>query len=267
MAHPVAPVPERFICPAIYGNAMRITLLGTGDAVGTPKIGCRCPACADARKGGRSRRYRPCFLFSDGAVNVLVDTGPDLRSQLLENDITQFDAVVLSHHHRDHTAGLGDFWRIKNKMPVYGEPRVLDHAMREFGFMDFVRHDQALHEPFAIGELEFTLFAVTHPPIVVSTGMRVRHRGKTVVYTGDTSLDIPPESLGLMRDADLLIADAIVPPHIHIGKHMNAADAMMLAEKTNAKSTVLVHLSHMFPPHDEAARTYPLGHDGMIIDL
>ncbi len=246
---------------------MRITLLGTGDAVGTPKIGCHCPSCTDARNGGRSRRYRPCFLFSDGTVDVLVDTGPDMRSQLLENGIENFDAVVLSHYHRDHSAGLGDFWRIKKQMPIYGEQRVLDYVMNEYSFMDFVRHDRRLHEPFTIGGLEFTLFEVTHPPIAVATGMRVRHRGRTVVFTGDTNLDIPEGSFGLMMSPDLLIADAIVPPHIHLDKHMNATDAMRLSRQVGARRTVLVHLSHMFPPHDEAARTFPLGHDGMVIDL
>jgi phosphoribosyl 1,2-cyclic phosphate phosphodiesterase len=246
---------------------MRITFLGTGDAVGTPKIGCTCPACLDAKKGGRSRRYRPCFLFSDGTVNVLVETGPDLRSQLLEHDITQFDAIVWSHYHRDHTGGFGDFWRIKNNMPVYGEKSVLDYVLGEYSFMGHERHDQELYKPFTIGELEFTLFEVTHPPIELSTGMRVRHRGKTAVFTGDTNLSIPARSLALMKAADLLIADAIVPPHIHIPKHMNAADAMKLAGQIHAKQTVLVHLSHMFPPHDEALKTFPLGYDGMIIEL
>jgi phosphoribosyl 1,2-cyclic phosphate phosphodiesterase len=70
-----------------------------------------------------------------------------------------------------------------------------------------------------------------------------------------------------MQDADLLIADAIVPPHINIPKHMNAADAMTLAERVRAKRTVLVHIAHMYPPHDEAAKVYPLGYDGLVIDL
>jgi phosphoribosyl 1,2-cyclic phosphate phosphodiesterase len=247
---------------------MRIMLLGTGDAVGTPRIGCDCPACADAKRpGSRSRRYRPCYLFSDGKVNVLVDTGPDMRSQLLEHDVRQFDAVVLSHHHRDHSAGLGDFWRVKSKMPVYGSEPCLDYIMNEYSFMDFVRHDQPLYEPFTIGEMEFTLFEVSHPPIEVSAGIRIRHNGKTVIFTGDTNLDIPAKSLELMKDADLLIADAIVPPHIRIDKHMNAEDAMKLTAQLKPKRTVFVHIAHIFLPHDEGSKLYPLGYDGQVIDL
>ncbi len=252
---------------AAYCYSMRITLLGTGDAVGTPKIGCKCPACLDAKAGGRSRRYRPGMLVSDGKLNVMIETGPDLRSQLLDNDIESIDAVLWSHSHRDHTCGFGDFWRVKNNMPVYGEKRVLDYVLGEFHFMTFERHDCELHKPFTIGELEFTLFEVTHPPIQVATGMRIKHNSKTVIYTGDTNLDIPEKSLEMMKDADLLIADAIVPPHITIDKHMNAADAMNLAQIIGSKQTVLTHLAHLYPVHDEAVKLYPLGYDGMVIDL
>ncbi|HMK46447.1 MAG TPA: MBL fold metallo-hydrolase [Methanocella sp.] len=247
---------------------MRITFLGTGDAVGTPKIGCKCPACLDARKSGsRSRRYRPGLLLSDGRLNVLIETGPDLRSQLLEFGVENIDAVIWSHSHRDHAGGFGDFWRVKNNMPVYGERRVLDYVLGEFHFMTFERHDCGLYQSFTIGELEFTLFEVTHPPIVIATGMRVRHGEKTMVYTGDTNLQIPEASLQLMRDADLLIADAIVPPPIVIDKHMNAADVAELAKNVGAKRTVLTHLAHLYPPHDEAIKKYPLGYDGLVVDL
>lgn len=246
---------------------MRITLLGTGDAVGTPRIGCKCPSCSDAKPGSRSRRYRPCILVTDDKLNVLIETGPDLRSQLLDFGIEKIDAVIWSHSHRDHTAGFGDFWRVKSEMPVYGETRVLDHVCTEFHFMTFKRHNEPMYKPFFIGDLEFTLFEVTHPPIEVATGMRIRHNGKTVIYTGDTNLSIPEKSLELMRDADLLIADAIVPPPINIEKHMNADDAMKLARMTGARMTVLVHLAHMFPPHEEASSKYPLGYDGQVIEL
>jgi phosphoribosyl 1,2-cyclic phosphate phosphodiesterase len=115
--------------------------------------------------------------------------------------------------------------------------------------------------------MEFTLFEVTHPPIEIATGMRIRHNGKTVIFTGDTNLDIPEKSLEMMRGLDLLIADAIVPPHIHLDKHMNAEDAMKLAGQLNPKRTVLVHLAHMYPPHDETVKKSLLGYDGPVIDL
>lgn len=247
--------------------AMRVTLLGTGDAAGTPKIGCRCRTCLEARMGGKSKRYRPCILFSDGSVNVLIDTGPDLRTQLLENDISVVDAIVWTHAHRDHYGGFGDFWRVKDKMPVYGEKRVLDPILAEYHFMTFERHDAELYRPFEIGEMEFTLFEVTHPPIDIATGVRVRHNGRIAVITGDTNMDIPSKSLSLMENADLLIADAIFPSGLRVPKHMNVEDAVRLGKELGAKRSIFVHLSHMLPPHDEASQSYPLGYDGMTVDL
>lgn len=246
---------------------MRIVLLGTGDAVGTPKIGCVCPACLDARKGGKSYRYRPCILFTDGKVNVLVDTGPDLRSQLIQNDISRIDAVIWTHSHRDHSGGFGDFYRVQENVPVYGEKRVLDYVLNDFRFMSFKRNDVDMYTPFHLGELEFTIFEVCHPPIDVSTGIRVRHNGSTVIVTGDTNLDLPDETLAMMQGTDLLIADAIFPSNIRVHKHMNADDALKLSKNIGAKRTVFVHLSHLFPPHDTASKALPLGYDGMVIDV
>lgn len=87
------------------------------------------------------------------------------------------------------------------------------------------------------------------------------------MVTGDTNPDIPEKSLELMKNPDLLIADAIVPPHIHIKKHMNSEEAMALAQKLNAKEVVLTHLSHLFRPHHIESMFLPLGYDGQVFDF
>ncbi|MBC7110003.1 MAG: MBL fold metallo-hydrolase, partial [Archaeoglobi archaeon] len=73
---------------------MRITLLGTGDSVGTPKIGCECRTCKDALKGGRSRRTRFSVMIQNEEKVILIDTSPDLRWQLIRNRISRVDAVI-----------------------------------------------------------------------------------------------------------------------------------------------------------------------------
>ncbi len=246
---------------------MKITLLGTGDAVGTPKLGCSCPACLDAHAGGKSRRLRFSILVESDNGRLLIDTSPDLRWQLLKKGISRIDGVIWTHPHYDHYAGFGDFYRVQNDVNVYGLTRTLDYITNYLSFMKPRRHDVNFYEPFGLIGLGITLFEVTHPPVEESAGVLLAFGEKKIVITGDTSKDIPRKSLSLMFGPDLLIADAIIPPVGTIPKHMNAREAMNLASELKAKTVVLTHMSHNFPPHDESVRQWPLGHDGMEFEF
>jgi phosphoribosyl 1,2-cyclic phosphate phosphodiesterase len=246
---------------------MRITLLGTGDAVGTPKIGCSCPACMDAHAGGKSRRLRFSILIESPAGRVLIDTSPDLRWQLLKKGISRIDGVIWTHSHYDHYAGFGDFYRIQNNVNVYGLKNTVDYILNYLYFMKPVRHEVSFYTPFELIGLDITLVEVTHPPLEESAGVIITDGRSKVVVTGDTTKDIPEKSLGLMFQPDLLIADAIIPPRGKLPKHMNSLDAMELAFELKAKNVVLTHLSHNFPPHDESIKEWPLGYDGMVFEF
>ena len=246
---------------------MRLTLLGTGDAVGTPKIGCKCPACEDARIGGKSQRLRFSILVESERGKILIDTSPDLRQQFLRQNLSCIDGVIWTHGHYDHYSGFGEFYRVQNKVDVYGIPETLDYINKYVSFLKPRYHYVKLYEPFELIGLQFTLFKVDHPPVEVPAGVIIREKDTKVVITGDTSAEIPKASMELMKDPDLLIADAIVPPHIHIKKHMNSEEAMALAEKLNAKEVVLTHLSHLFRPHHIESIFLPLGYDGQVFEL
>ena len=247
---------------------MKITLLGTGDAVGTPKIGCCCPSCLDALDGGKSRRLRFSILVESEAGKVLIDTSPDLRWQLLKKNISRIDGVIWTHSHYDHYAGFGDFHRIQNGVHVYGLKSTLDYILNYLSFMNPVRHDVSYYEPFELIGLNITLFEVRHPPLEDAAGVLVTDGRSKIVITGDTSKDIPEKSLDMMLEPDLLIADAIIPPRATIPKHMNSREAVELARELKAKNVVLTHLSHMFPPHKESiAEGWPLGYDGMEFEF
>ncbi len=247
---------------------MKVTLLGTGDAIGTPKIGCKCPACSDALRGGRSRRLRFSVLVEsdEDEGKVLVDTSPDLRWQLLKKDIASVDGVIWTHAHYDHYAGFGDFHRVQRHVDVYALKGTMDYILNYLYFLKPLRHDVSAYEPFEIAGMEFTLFRVDHPP-TETVGVLVTNGSKRVVITSDTTLEIPKESLDLMRNADLMLADAIMPPGYDLTKHMNAQEAMELARMLGTKNLQLTHLSHLYPPHEIALKTWPLGHDMMEIVL
>ncbi|MFZ3059337.1 MAG: MBL fold metallo-hydrolase [Candidatus Methanoperedens sp.] len=185
----------------------------------------------------------------------------------MKKGISHIDGVIWTHPHYDHYAGFGDFYRVQNDVNVYGLTRTLDYIMNYLSFMKPRRHDVNFYEPFELIGLSITMLEVTHPPLEEPAGVLLTFGDRKIVITGDTSRDIPRKSLNLMFRPDLLIADAIIPPRGTIPKHMNAGEAMDLASELQAKTVVLTHMSHNFPPHDESIRQWPLGHDGMDFEF
>jgi len=229
---------------------MDLLFLGTGDAVGTPKIGCGCPNCSFAREQG-TQRLRTSLLVSADGHHVLIDTSPDLRQQLLAAGSPRIDAVIWTHGHYDHYSGFGEFYRVQDPPPVYAADETLSYCAPIFGFLSFGRHRVEPFVPFSLGGLSFTLFPVNHPP-VPSFGVRIDAPGGTVSYTGDTLADIPERSRELLSGVDLLVMDAIVPPEIRLTKHMNYGEASGLAREAKPRDWRCVHLSHLIPwdlPH------------------
>lgn len=234
---------------------MELRLLGTGDAIGTPKIRCACPQCMEAYRTGEQRLRTSLLLEVDGR-HLLIDTSPDLRQQLLCAGSPVIDAVIWTHGHYDHFMGFGEFYRVQDPPPVYGAPEVLRYCGDTFSFLSFEKHPVTPFEPFELFGLRITLFPVNHPP-AYTTGLRIEHQGTVICYTADTRADLDPASRALLAGADLLLIDGIVPPGYHLHKHMNYEEACRIAEESGAKEFRCVHLSHMIP--FDLAHT---GHDG-----
>ncbi|MDO5846034.1 MAG: MBL fold metallo-hydrolase [Methanocorpusculum sp.] len=224
---------------------MKITALGTGDVVGTPKIGCDCEVCRTAAAKG-CQRLRTSLLIEHAGQHLLIDTGPDLREQLLAAGSPHIDAVIWTHGHYDHFMGFGDFYRVQREgVTVYGAPEVLAYCGGVFSFIRHEEHPVKPFEPIEICGMEVTLFPVVHD--TPTYGVRIRADGKTFVYSCDTRAELSPASLDVMRDADLLLLDGIFPPGVNISKHMNIADAERLAKDLQAKEFWCVHMSHKIP--------------------
>ena len=235
---------------------MRITLLGTGDAVGTPRVGCSCPNCTTAIAEGFTRLRTSLLVEVDGK-HILVDTSPDLRQQLLKSGSPYIDAVIWTHGHYDHYSGYGDFYRVQDTPPVYGAPQVVEYCSSFFSFLPLEQCPVQPYEPFDLFGLTITLFPVNHPPVYCS-GLRIEHNGSVVGYTSDTRAEIPQKSRDLLCGVDLLLLDAIVPPGIHINKHMNYAEACDLALSLSVGEWRTVHMSHLMP--------FSLPHQGMDME-
>ena len=234
---------------------MKITLLGTGDAIGTPKVGCDCPQCTHAKETGRMR-LRTSLLIENAGKRILVDSSPDLRQQLLLYGSPHIDAVIWTHGHYDHFIGFGEFYRVQKIPPVFAAPPVLDYCADLFRFLTFEKVGIQPYEPFDIFGITITLFMVKHPP-AFTCGVLFETDVSRIAFTSDTNVDIPQKSLDLLSNLDLLLVDAFVPAGIKIHKHMNYVDACNLARNLACKEYRCMHQSHLIPwdlPH--------LGNDG-----
>ncbi|WML67012.1 MAG: Coenzyme PQQ synthesis protein B [Methanoregula sp. SKADARSKE-2] len=229
---------------------MKITLLGTGDAIGTPRIGCSCPQCSRAKETGMMRLRTSLLLENEGRY-ILIDSSPDLRQQLLLHGSPHIDAVIWTHGHYDHFIGFGEFYRVQNIPPVFAAPPVLNYCAEAFRFLSFEKGPIEPYAPVEIFGITITPFIVKHPS-AFTCGMLLETGESRVAYTSDTNSNIPEESLNLLKGLDLLLLDALVPSAFSIHKHMNYLDACNLAEKLAPKDFRCVHMSHHIPwdlPH------------------
>lgn len=237
---------------------MKVVLLGTGDSPGTPVINCHCRTCEDARRKGWERK-RFSILIQDSNLNVLIDTSPDLRRQLLENKIEKIDAVIWTHCHYDHFGGFGEFYRVQDNVKVYTTPQIHDAINRYMHFMSYEAIEVNPYEKFEIGGISFELVLVNHPP-VDAVGVVAECDGYKISISGDTNIKIPEKSIEDMSSPDLFVVDAIAPSG-KFRKHMNAYEALQLSKRLKAKRTIFSHMSHLFPPIEEAKKIYPIGED------
>ncbi|WP_028526094.1 MBL fold metallo-hydrolase [Runella limosa] len=253
---------------------MVITLLGTGTSSGIPLIGCRCDVCRSLDY--RDKRLRVSVYVETQGKCFVIDTGPDFRQQMLREDITQLDAVIFTHQHKDHTAGLDDvraFNFLQNKdMPVYGRLQVLEQLKREFEyvFADYrypgiprLQLHEITNTPFDVLGVTFTPIDVLHHRLPVF-GFRIGN----FAYLTDVN-HIPEAELAKLQNLDVLILGAL-QRETHIS-HFNLQQAIDVVSILKPKVTYFTHLSHKMGRHAEVEKELPahirLGFDGLKIKL
>ncbi|MFH0834913.1 MAG: MBL fold metallo-hydrolase [Candidatus Micrarchaeota archaeon] len=268
---------------------MKITVLGSGCAWGTPKPGCRCRTC---RFGTERKRFG--LLIEDGATKILVDASPDLRQQLLDArlGIEDIDALLLTHAHYDHACGLGEFRG--GRAQIFGLKAVLDSALqkRKLGFGYLVKGGYLTPRPLrAYHSANFKGFAITPVPLDhdrPSSGFVLEKAGKKIVIANDTAPDMPEKSLALMRDADLLIIDSWAEDLDAVKKaarilfkddsrfrlsdlrHLVIPEAKALSRMLGARKAVALHMTHTAAPQKELERrfndgSFRIGYDGLSL--
>ncbi len=253
---------------------MIVTLLGTGTSQGVPVIGCSCPVCTSLDH--RDQRFRSSIHLAVDGLSIVVDTGPDFRMQMLRAGVKKLDAVLLTHEHKDHTAGLDDIrpfnFRQKKDMPVFGRSQVLDQIKQEFAYIFTGNRYPGIPqvEPveidtnaFVVEKVQITPIPVLHYKLPV-LGFRI----KNFTYITDANF-ISEDSLALIEGTDTLILNAL-QKESHIS-HFTLDQAVAMAKKIGARQTYFTHISHRLGLHQQVEQGLPtgiaLGYDGLQITL
>lgn len=253
---------------------MKVNFLGTGTSQGVPVIGCECKVCKSL--DFRDKRFRTSVHIEAKGVSLVVDTGPDFRMQMLRAGIKRLDAVLLTHEHKDHTAGLDDIrpfnFSQKMDMPVFAMRHVLDQINREYSYIfsdkkypgvPQVESIEISENPFHVNGLAVTPIPVLHYKLPV-----LGFRFGDFSYITDANF-IPDKSMKLLEGTEVLVLNALqIDPHI---SHFTLEEAVQMAKKIGAKQTYFTHISHRLGLHDQIDKGLPdgisLAYDGLELTL
>ena len=252
-------------------------LLGTGTSVGVPAIGCRCDVCQSGDP--LSMRTRASAIVGLPEGNLLIDTSPDLRQQLLREGIGIVHAVIYTHEHSDHLMGFDDLrlfqFYLGNAVPIYCNEQVEQRLQRAFEYVfsdepsthigatpsvDLIRID---HQPVSILGATVTPIPLKHGPNFEVLGFRFGN----VAYCTDVS-EIPESSWHLLEGLDSLVLDALRPdPHV---THLSIGQAVDIAQRLGVKQTYFTHCACQLDyrkVNPELPAGIEVGYDGLRIAL
>ncbi len=278
----------------------KLTFLGTGTSQGVPMIGCDCSVCKSA--DSRDKRYRSSAFVEYGGLKILVDAGPDFRSQMLRADIRHIDAILLTHNHKDHTGGLDDVraFNYIERAPIriYCEKYVEESLRREYSYAFAEKRYPGVPEwqITNIGEQPFTVCEnVPEVKLVWVEGqgyvktpcvrpeqvrsveiipVRGRHfnlpvlgyRFGNIAYLTDMNF-IPEKEFSKLSGLDHFIINCVRRGR-HIS-HFSLEEAVEVAMKVGAKHSWLTHLSHQLPRYSDLCRELSdnirPAYDGLVI--
>jgi phosphoribosyl 1,2-cyclic phosphate phosphodiesterase len=252
---------------------MKVTFLGSGTSQGVPVIGCTCEVCKSL--DFRDKRLRSSIQVEISNQSFVIDTGPDFRQQMLRERVKRIDAILFTHAHRDHTAGLDDVRAYnfiqKMDMPVYGRPQVLDQLKIEYAYAFMKDSYPGIprlllnlidESPFFINGMEITPLPVMHLKLPV-----LGFRFENFSYITDANF-IPEATLERLKGTEVLVLNALQrEPHV---SHFNLKEALYMVEKIKPKQTYLTHISHKLGLHADVSKELPadvqLAYDGLQLE-
>jgi len=253
---------------------MVVTVLGSGTSQGVPMIACRCEVCTSSDP--RDNRTRTSVMISLNNRNIVIDTGPDFRQQMLREKVSSIDGIVFTHEHKDHIAGLDEVrafnyfnkWRAQ----VYCTQQVKDALHREFHYAFSGERYPGIPEidiniidnaPFTIEVFPFLPIEVEHLHMKVF-GYRIGN----FTYITDANYISDEEKQKILGTKVLIINALRKEKH---PSHFNLEEALRLIDELQPEVAYLTHLSHQFGLHGVEEIKLPKGvfiaYDGLKIQL
>lgn len=253
---------------------LTITFLGSGTSSGVPMIACDCAVCTSTDK--KDKRLRSSILVESENTRIVVDTTPDFRYQMLRENIRRLDAVLFTHPHKDHIAGLDDvraFNYIQEQaMQVYANQMTIDALMREFAYafadkkypgVPNLELNSITLDTFSIGDIDIIPIEVWHMKMPV-----YGFRFGDFTYITDANR-IEEDEKEKIRGSQILVVNALrTEKHI---SHYTLNEAIELVQELEIPTAYFTHISHQLGRHEEIEKRLPngihLGYDGLVIDL
>lgn len=251
-----------------------LTFLGSGTSQGVPVIACNCPTCLSTNL--KDKRLRASVLIQLPDLTFAIDAGPDFRQQMLREQVQHLDAILLTHEHKDHIAGLDDVrafnYQTQTDFPIYCSPKVETALRREF-YYAFEAHPYPGVPRFQIEHLQKGRFELKNHQIET---IEVWHHQMQVfgfrigklAYITDAKT-ITDEQKAKLFGLDIFIVN-VLHEYTHLS-HFNLEEALALIDEIKPKQTYLTHISHLFGLHDVVNDKLPdnvkLAYDGLTLSF
>ena len=254
---------------------MKITFLGTGTSQGVPMIGCECEVCKSDNP--KDKRLRTSILIEHGGKNVVIDSGPDFRQQMLRENVKHLEAVLFTHEHKDHIAGMDDIrafnYLEQRDMDLYATERVQAALKRDFFYvfndskypgvprakLHTIHHGVA----FELIGLRILPFEVMHLQLPV-LGYRIGNFS----YITDANF-ISSAAKKMVQGSKVIVINALRKEK-HVS-HFTLDEAVSLMQELQPEQAYFVHMSHQIGKHEEVNKTLPpfirLAYDGMVVEM
>lgn len=253
---------------------MKITFLGTGTSQGVPVIGCTHEVCLSSDQ--RDKRLRASVLIQIDKTNLVIDCGPDFRQQILNAGIGHVNAILFTHMHADHTAGLDDVRPLSMRqghLPIFARKDVIDNIRERFSYMFKTenRYEGAPKiEINEISNINFLTEGIEVQPVEVAHG-EINIFGFRIgnfAYLTDVK-QVSDKEKSKLRNLDVLVVNAL-RKEWH-PTHFSLEEALAFVDEIKPKKAYLTHISHKLGFHAEVSKNLPdqveLAYDGLVLEI